>query len=115
MVVGLDEFPTLLPSLTKMTFQPLHSSITARVMNKALSCLIAFDDVCSLAGDLRDLMKRDLIFPLNHLGSPFGSTQSDRIFIDEVVWKIRFLGLSQPLLSQVLLPIHVGVGGPVML
>ncbi len=45
MVGGLDEFPTLFPSLAKVTFQPLHSTPTARVVDKALSCLVAFDDV----------------------------------------------------------------------
>src|SRR4030042_6375040 len=83
-------------------------------MDKALSCLIAFDDVSFFAGGLRDLMEGNLIFPLNHFDSPSCSTQGDRIFIDEVVWEIRFLGLSQSLLSQVLLPIHVSGGGPVM-
>jgi len=65
MVCGLNPFPTVIPLLSKENLHPIKPSL-ARVVNKALTCLVAFDNRFLLARGLWNFMKRDVIFPSRH-------------------------------------------------
>jgi len=65
MVCGLNPFPTVILLLSKEVLQPIKPSL-AHVVNKALTCLVAFDNRFLLAGGLWNFLKRDVIFPSRH-------------------------------------------------
>ncbi len=62
---GLNQFPTVVPFLLKEILQPFKPS-PACVMDKTLTCLVAFDNRFLVALGLWEFMQRDLIFPLGH-------------------------------------------------
>ena len=65
MVCGLNQFPTVIPFLSKEILQPFKPSL-ACVMNKALTGLVAFDNRFPLTPGLWNFVKRDVIFPSRH-------------------------------------------------
>ena len=65
MVSGLNQFPTFNPFLLKEILQPFKAS-PAGVMDKARTCLVAFNNRLLLAPGPRECMERDVIFPPRH-------------------------------------------------
>jgi len=65
MVTRLYQFPTFRPLLTKKVFQPFEASSLTWIMDEASAGLVAFDYFSFFAAE-RQLMNRNLVFPLRH-------------------------------------------------